>query len=230
MIMDLTVSKQSILIVDDEPMNIKLLTATLCSDYEIYFATSGKDAFETANAETPDLVLLDIVMPDMDGYEVCRRLKKNVNTENIPVIFVSGKNQDDDETKGLEIGAVDYIKKPFNDTVVKARVKTHLSLKMAQETLANQNDILRQRVKERTRDIEKTQIETVERLGLAAEYRDEETGNHIKRMSEYCRFLGETAGFSPDQCDILATASTLHDVGKIATSDMILKKKRVVLY
>lgn len=216
--------KQSILIVDDEPINIKTLSETLKSGYEIFFATNGQDAYETAMAEMPDLILLDIMMPEEDGYEVCRRLKAGERTSQIPIIFVSAKGEEDDETKGLEIGAVDYIKKPFNQTVVKARVKTHLSLKMAHEKLESQNDLLREKVRERTRDLENTQIEIVERLGLASEYRDEGTGYHIKRMSEFCRFLGERAGFSSGECDILALASTLHDVGKIGIPDGILLK------
>ncbi len=222
--MNMVSTVQSLLIVDDEPINIRILTETLKTDYEIMFATNGRDAFETADTEKPDLILLDIVMPGMDGYEVCRRLKSNPGTSHIPIIFVSAKNEDADETRGLEIGAVDYIRKPFNQAVIRARINTHISLKIAQETLENQNDILREKVKERTQDIEKTQIEIVERLGLAAEYRDEETGGHIKRMSEYCRMIGSHSGFFPEDCEILALASTLHDVGKIGIPDHILLK------
>lgn len=217
-------SKQKILIVDDEPLNIKVLTEILKSEYEIHFATNGPDALETAFSDTPDLVLLDIMMPGMDGYEVCNKLTESQNTNKIPIIFITAKSEDSDETKGLELGAVDYIKKPFNRAIVKARVKTHLLLKKAHETLENQNEILKQKVKKRTWELERTQIEIAERLGLAAEYRDEETGNHIRRMSEYCRILGQLSGFSPEDCDILALSSTLHDIGKISIPDGVLLK------
>ncbi|AFM26217.1 response regulator [Desulfomonile tiedjei] len=133
-------SKPEILIVDDVTENIKILMDGLKSDYTTYFAKNGKAALEIAKAKSPDLILLDIVMPEMDGYEVCRRLKNNGSTSNIPVIFVTGKAEEDDETQGLELGAVDYVTKPFSLPIVKARVKNHLELKrrgdLIQENIA----------------------------------------------------------------------------------------------
>ncbi len=219
-----TISKQKILIVDDEPMNIRVLSEILRGEYEIYFAANGKEALDTAESEPLDLILLDIMMPEMDGYEVCRKLKRNSLTQEIPVIFITAKDDALEEAKGFGLGAVDYIKKPVNSAVVNVRVKTHLLLRRTQETLKNQNIILREKVRERTEELEKTQIEIVDRLGLASEYRDEETGNHVKRISEYCRYLGNSAGLSPDGCDMLALSSTLHDLGKIGIPDGILLK------
>ncbi len=222
--MEKALLKQTLLIVDDEPSNIKILNETLRSDYEIRFALNGTDALQAAISDNPDLVLLDIVMPEMDGYEVCSRLMASVHTRDIPIIFITAQDDEREETKGFKIGAVDYIKKPFNPTVVKARVETHLSLKRAQKALKNQNAVLKEKVRERTAELENTQIEIVKRLGQAAEYRDEETGNHIKRMSEYCRFLGQLSGLSPDESDMLALSSTMHDLGKIGIPDNILLK------
>ena len=128
--------KNQILMVDDSPVNIRMLIDALQSDYELSVATNGPDALEIAGSHTPpDLILLDIMMPGMDGYEVCRLLKENEATRNIPIIFVTGKNDDRDETKGLELGAVDYITKPFSIPIVKARIRTHLELKSKRDLL-----------------------------------------------------------------------------------------------
>jgi putative two-component system response regulator len=218
-------SKQTILIVDDVLVNIKLLTGTLKSEYEICSATNGLDALEIASSDNPpDLILLDVMMPEMDGYEVCKRIKKNRYTQNIPVIFITAQDEESHETRGFEVGAVDYIKKPFNREIVKQRVRTHISLKSAREALENQKNILKEKVKERTRELEETQKEIVERLGLAAEFRDEETGNHVKRMSEYCRLLAKASDYTTEEYDTFALSSTLHDVGKIGIPDSILLK------
>ena len=136
--------KQTVLIVDDAPMNIKILGETLKSDYKVRFATSGAKALEIAmSTSPPDLILLDIMMPKMDGYEVCQRLKAEKQTQNIPVIFITTRREEEDETRGLELGAVDYITKPFSLPIVKIRVKTHLELKRHREGvygLARQQD------------------------------------------------------------------------------------------
>ncbi len=148
-------SKQKILIIDDVVLNIKTLTETLKSEYEICFATNGTEGLEIASADdAPDLVLLDIVMPGMDGYKVCRELKSKWQTRDIPVIFITAQNDEREEAKGFEMGAVDYIKKPFDPTIVKARVKTHLALKNAQQALEYHNSILMDAVKDRTRELE----------------------------------------------------------------------------
>jgi putative two-component system response regulator len=218
-------SKQTILIVDDVLVNIKLLTGTLKSEYAICTATNGLDALEIASSDNPPaLILLDVMMPDMDGYEVCARIKDNRYTQNIPVIFITAQDEESHETRGFEVGAVDYIKKPFNREIVKQRVKTHISLKNAREALENQKNSLKEKVKDRTRELEETQVEIVERLGLAAEFRDEATGNHLNRMSEYCRLLAKASDYTAEEYDTFALSSTLHDVGKIGIPDSILLK------
>jgi sigma-B regulation protein RsbU (phosphoserine phosphatase) len=144
----------TILVVDDAPENIDLLNGVLNKDYKIKAALNGEKALKIAGAENPpDIILLDIMMPGMDGYEVCRRLKSDSKTKDIPVIFVTSMGEVEDETKGLELGAIDYITKPLSSPIVRARVKSHIELKVAREALKNQNKILEQRVEERTREI-----------------------------------------------------------------------------
>ena len=146
--------KNTILLVDDSPENIDLLGDVLKQDYEIKVALSGEKALKIAGSKNlPDIILLDIMMPGMDGYEVCRRLKSDAKTQDIPVIFVTSMSEVEDETKGLEVGAIDYITKPISPAIVKARVKNHLELKEAREYLKNQNEILELRVEERTREV-----------------------------------------------------------------------------
>jgi sigma-B regulation protein RsbU (phosphoserine phosphatase) len=146
--------KNTILLVDDSPENIDLLGDVLKQDYEIKVALSGEKALKIAGSKNlPDIILLDIMMPGMDGYEVCRRLKSDAKTQDIPVIFVTSMSEVEDEAKGLEVGAIDYITKPISTAIVKARVKNHLELKEAREYLKNQNEILELRVEERTREV-----------------------------------------------------------------------------
>lgn len=146
--------KKTVLVVDDSPENIDLLGNILSRDYEIKVALNGEKALKIAGTDNPpDIILLDIMMPRMNGYEVCRRLKSNVETQDIPVIFVSSMSDVEDETKGLEVGAIDYITKPIRFPIVQARVKNHIELKEAREYLKNQNKILEQRVEERTREV-----------------------------------------------------------------------------
>jgi len=148
------VKKQVVLVVDDTPTNIQILMETLKNDYRIVAAVNGARALQLAISDPPpDIILLDIMMPDMDGYEVCARLKANTKTRDIPIIFITAMSEAEDETKGLELGAVDYITKPISPPVVLARVKSHLELKQAREILKNQNVILEQRVEERTKEV-----------------------------------------------------------------------------
>ena len=217
--------KPKILIVDDAPPNIKVLGQILMADYEIKVAPNGFKALEIAQSlDPPDLILLDIMMPEMNGLEVCERLKANSRTTTIPVVFVTTKNEEGDEARGFDLGAVDYITKPVSPPVVKARVKTHLALKKAQEELKKQNLYLDEEVKRRTNELVQSQIEILERLGMAAEYRDEETGHHIQRMSTYCKLLGESVGLPPEINKNFTLASTMHDLGKIGIPDTILHK------
>lgn len=207
-----------ILIVDDKPENLTVMKEILCSEYKVKVTTNPEIALKIAcSPEVPDIILLDIMMPVMDGYEICRRLKSNQITKNIPVIFVTSKNDEIDETRGLELGAVDYITKPVSSSIVKARVKTHLAL-------YNQNKILKKTVQERTAELNRTRLEIIQRLGVAAEYKDNQTGMHIMRMSHYCQLIGLAYGLSDEESEIILNASPMHDIGKIGIPDSILLK------
>lgn len=210
--------KQVILIVDDVPANIDVLSEILRPIYQVKVVTSGVMALKIARASAPpDLILLDIMMPGMDGYEVCRQLKINPSTRHIPVIFVSAMDEVHDETKGFELGAVDYIIKPVSPSIVKARVKTHLAL-------SDQNRVLEKKVKARTAELHDTRLQIIHCLGAASEYRDEETGNHISRMSQYSRLIALSAGMGEEEAELLLQAAPMHDVGKIGIPDRILLK------
>ncbi len=151
--MDEQIKRQTLLIVDDEPVNIKIFLEMLRSDYTIKVATDGEKALQIAQSDNPpDLIILDVMMPGIDGYEVCRRLKAEPRTKDIPIIFVTAKGGEDDQTKGFELGAVDYIAKPFSPIVVMARIKTHLELK-------RNRDFLEWMLKERTREMQEMEKE-----------------------------------------------------------------------
>lgn len=212
------IPQQTILVVDDNPDNIDVLTGILRPFYKIKASVSGAVALKIATSKAkPDLILLDIMMPEMDGYEVCQSLKSNPLTRNIPVIFVTAKTEVEDEQKGFELGAVDYITKPVSMPLVLARIKTHLALYDQQRELTSQ-------VIERTNQIEETRAEIIKRLGRAAEYKDNETGMHVIRMSYYSRFLAEQIGADPQWCELLYNAAPMHDIGKIGIPDRVLLK------
>jgi len=150
-----------ILIVDDTPANIKILNDLLRDTYRVSVATNGADALELISNEPPDLILLDIMMPEMDGYEVCQRLKDNESTRDIPVIFVTAMGEVEDETRGLELGVVDYITKPISPPIVLARIKNHLDLKEIRDNL---EDL----VAERTKELEDSQEQVIQQEKMAA--------------------------------------------------------------
>lgn len=214
-----------ILLVDDTKTNIDVLVEALGGEYRLGVALSGQKALEYVEKNQPDLILLDVLMPEMDGFEVCRRLQSDSRTREIPIIFITAADSPADKNQGFDRGAVDYIVKPFDISEVKARVKTHLALRMTRQALQEQNNLLEQKVLSRTRELQETQSEILERLSRATEYRDVETGNHIKRIQQYCQLLGEEAGLSAQQAHLLSHASTMHDVGKIGIPDTILLKK-----
>jgi putative two-component system response regulator len=194
-----------LLLVDDEATNLQVLRHILQDDYRLLFAKDGDKALELANREHPDLVLLDVMMPGMTGFEVCQRLKAEQATRGIPVIFVTALTDVPDEAKGFEVGAVDYITKPVSPPIVKARVRTHLSLVRVEE-------------------LRETRLQIVQRLGKASEYKDNETGLHVIRMSHYAQILARAAGFAEKAADDLLNAAPMHDVGKIGIPDAILQK------
>ena len=198
-------TRRTLLLVDDEPFNLHVLKHILQDDYHLLFAKNGRNALELCRKNHFDLILLDVMMPEMTGFDVCAELKKDHQTANIPVIFVSALSDIMDETHGFEVGAVDYITKPLNRAIVKARVATHLSLVS-------------------TVELQETQLKIVQRLGRAAEYKDNETGLHVIRMSHFARLLALASGFSEAAADRLFHAAPMHDVGKIGIPDHILLK------
>jgi putative two-component system response regulator len=212
------VRKQSILLVDDTPENIEVLNGILSPHYKIRFATHGEKALQVARSVTPpDLILLDVMMPGISGHVVCRELKADPRTRHIPVIFVTALGEVADEKEGFSLGAVDYIAKPVNAPIVLARVRTHLALYDQQRELERQVLI-------QTREISTTRLEIIRRLGRAAEYKDNETGLHVIRMSHYVRLLSEAVGLPDLETDIIFNAAPMHDVGKIGIPDSILLK------
>ncbi|UCV28547.1 response regulator [Ferribacterium limneticum] len=210
--------KQSILVVDDSPENIDLLSEVLRDEYRIRVATSGEKALKIVYSdEPPDLILLDIMMPGLSGLEICRRLKANPDRRRIPVIFVTAMSSIEDEKRGLETGAVDYITKPISPPIVKARVRTHLAL-------YDQSRELEHMVKQRTHELLTTRQQIIRRLGRAAEFKDNETGNHVLRMSHYARLIAEAHGLGQEASEIIFNTSPMHDIGKIGIPDSILLK------
>lgn len=211
-------NRQTVLIVDDIPENIDILIEPLKDLYTIRAARNGVDALAIAGSDAPpDLILLDVMMPEMDGYEVCRTLKANVRTRRIPVVFVTALNEIEDEKTGFEVGGVDYITKPIKPEIVRARVRTHLAL-------YDINRTLEEKVQERTLELNETRLEIIHRLGIAAEYKDNETGQHIMRMSQYCQQIGQEYGLKKEELQLLKNAAPMHDVGKIGVPDRILQK------
>lgn len=209
--------KPTILIVDDVPGNIDVLAAVLRGEYKIKAATSGDKALALAHTFHPELMLLDVMMPGMDGYEVCRRLKSDPRPRDIPVIFVTALSDEGNEEEGFAAGGVDYLTKPINPAIVRARVKTHLALHLQQQQLERE-------VQARTKEIADTQLEIIRRLSIAAEYKDEETGLHIIRMSSFTRIMAKAMGLDDGYVEILYHAAPMHDVGKIGIPDRILLK------
>lgn len=207
----------NILIVDDEPVNLSLLRQVLGSDYNLFFARNGLEAISRAERCNPDLILLDVMMPEMDGIEACKRLKANPRLTSVPVILVTALSNEENEEKGFAVGAVDYISKPFSPVLVRARVKTQLALYDRRKELENL-------VQERTQELELSQLAAVRMLGRAAEYKDNETGKHVIRMSQYSRILARTIGWDKTAADLLMHAAPMHDIGKIGIPDSILRK------
>ena len=214
-----------ILAVDDTEPNLDILVETLGDEYDVAVALDGESALDIAGETPPDLVLLDIMMPGMDGYEVCARLKRSLLTRNVPVIFLTALTDESDEARGLALGAVDYITKPFNPALVKARVRNHIELK-------RHRDHLEQLVQERTWELSMTQEAAMESLGALAECRDPETGGHIRRTRNYVRLLAAGLARTEKHRDTLTDtmiyslhrSAPLHDIGKVGIPDSILLK------
>jgi putative two-component system response regulator len=226
--------KFTVLVVDDTPDNLSLMSELLKDIYKVKIANNGERALKAVLTGTPvDIILLDIMMPVMDGYETCRHLKANSETRDIPVIFLTAKAEVEDEMKGFELGAVDYITKPISPPVVLARVKTHLQLKRVRDYLKDKNEFLEDEVQRRTQEVVAVQEVTILAMASLAETRDNDTGNHIRRTQFYVRALAEKlrrhsrfSNFLDDDktIDLIFKSAPLHDIGKVGIPDNILLK------
>ena len=223
----------TVLVVDDTPDNLSLMGGLLRDHYHVKVANQGEKALKIAQGEQPpDLILLDIMMPGMDGYEVCRRLKANLHTRDIPVIFLTARADMEDERQGLALGAVDYITKPISPPILLARVATHLALKASADFLRDKSAYLEREVALRTLEVQAIQDVTIMAMTSLAETRDLETGNHIRRTQLYVKALAEHLREHPRfahvltdrMIDLLYKSAPLHDIGKIGIPDAILLK------
>ncbi len=203
--MNFSSDRARILVVDDEPLNLKVIREVLHEQYRLSFAKSADAALKLIDKEIPDLILLDIMMPEMSGLEMCKILKSQKQTKHIPVIFVTALGDENDEFVGFELGAVDYITKPISPAIVRARVKNHLSLVQAEQ-------------------LKQAHVDLVDRLGRAAEYKDTDTGEHIARMSQYSQILAIAYGMSEQYAELIRQAAPMHDIGKIGIPDAVLLK------
>jgi putative two-component system response regulator len=225
--------KPRLLIVDDESFYIKVLVELLSDDYQLTIAKSGAQALRLLQTSAvPDLILLDVMMPEMDGYEVCKTLRGLPESADIPVIFLTVKSEVEDEVKGFNCGANDYIAKPFSPPVVTARVATHLALQQSRKELRLYNELLEQKVTERTAEISRTQDIAIYCMTSLAETRDNETGMHIRRTQHYVRILAEHLRnqsqyaklLNDAYIELLFKSAPLHDIGKVGVPDRILLK------
>lgn len=234
-----TRKKPKILIVDDEEKELKFMGAILKNyDYDYEIARNGLEALEKAKEISPDLILLDIVMPAMDGYEVCRKLKEDPSTQHIPIVIVTAFSVRYSKIKGLAVGANDFLVKPIDRAELIFRVKNLLKIKEFEDFILWHNQMLEVEVRKRTyelqdameeierahKEIKESYIETIYRLTLAAEYKDEDTANHIKRISYYCKAISEKLEKLDDFIETIFYASSMHDIGKIGIPDSILLK------
>ena len=227
------VDQQCVLIVDDTPENLVLLHNLLKGRYQSKVANNGDRALAVAaTAPVPDLILLDVDMPGLSGFEVCQRLKSDPRTADIPVIFLTARAEVEDEQRGFDAGGVDYVIKPISPPVVLARVRTHLKLKAVADFLKDKNAFLRSEVDARTRELQVIQDVTIMAMASLAETRDNETGNHIRRTQHYVRALARKLKSHPrfrgaldnETIELLFKSAPLHDIGKVGIPDRILLK------
>ena len=221
-----------ILVVDDEAPNRALFEALLAPEgYEIFLAENGEEALIRAEKDAPDVILLDVMMPAMDGFETARRLKQNEQTRIIPIVMVTSLSDVEDRVRALEAGADDFLSKPVDKTELRVRVKTLLTVKAYNDHQRDHQKELEQAVTARTKElqhametIKASSLDTILRLARAAEFRDEETGAHIVRMSHFSAAVARKMGLGDERAETVLYASPMHDVGKIAIPDSILRK------
>ncbi len=218
-----------VLVVDDDTINIDILLEALQDDYRLGIAKNGIKALEYVNNNKPDLILLDIMMPELNGFDVCERLKSSDETKDITVIFLTALQDTANKYKGFELGAVDYITKPFNIVEVKARVQTHLSLKRMSEELSNQNIVLQSKVEEKTRQIQTIFKSTIQVMAQMVETRDPYSAGHQIRVAGLACIIAEKMSMSDEEIETLRIAGILHDIGKIRIPLNILNRPGKIL-
>ncbi|HOO27715.1 MAG TPA: two-component system response regulator [Lachnospiraceae bacterium] len=229
---DIDKNKPVVLVVDDVPDNITLLSGLLKEYYQVKVALNGEKAIAMVRKSPPDIILLDVMMPVMDGYETCRILKANDAWKDIPVIFLTTKNEVEDESRGFSYGAADYIAKPVNPVILLSRIKTHLTLKQASDFLKNKNQYLEEEISRRTQEVGLIQEVSIMAMAALAETRDNETGYHIQRtklyVKELCGLLRNDSAYAdqmqPALINLIVTSAPLHDIGKVGIPDAILLK------
>lgn len=224
--------QHTVLVVDDQPTNLALLVAMLKEFYNVVQAVDGEEALSiVSQAPKPDIIMLDIMMPGMDGFDVCKALKKNPKTNEIPVVFITSLNSDKDRDRCFAAGGSDYISKPISKSEVLARVKAQLDARLKNRQLKK---MVKKRTKalkrakmllERKSDLLKIRIrDALKRLGLAAQYRDHDTARHTERVAEFCWLIAKRLGLSKEECNLLRWAAPMHDIGKVGIPDSILLK------
>jgi len=216
--------KSKILIVDDTELILEIMVAYL-EEYQCETGKNGIEGIKKAKEFKPDLIFLDVVMPGMDGFQTCKILKEDPETSRIPVVMVTSLSDEESRIKGLESGANEFLIKPVNRTELLVRTKNLLKIKEYEDFLLEYNKILENKVEEKTRDLKNSYVETIQRLTIAAEYKDPNTAMHIRRISHYVRFMAKMFDYSDEEADIMFYASPMHDIGKIGVPDYILLKE-----
>ncbi len=227
-----TAARPTVLAVDDTPANLTLLSQLLGPHYRVQLAVNGHKALELARRRPPDLILLDLMMPDLDGWEVCRRLKADPATREVPVVFLTALSGAEDETRAFEVGGADFVGKPFTPATLLARVRTQLDLKSWRDSLRDRNAWLQGELDVRLQEVDRLRDTTLFVMVALAEFRDTDTGNHVRRTQEYVRELAQwlvaqglaPAELTPEHIDAMAKAAPLHDIGKVAIPDGVLLK------
>ncbi len=220
------VRSQRILLADDDPIIVKFLGTVLKKNkHDVAFAANGMEAMEKAKSYDPDLILLDVVMPQMDGFEVCKRLKDDPATSHIPIIIITALADSDSKVRGLSAGANDFLTKPIDRVELMVRARNLLRIKEFEDFLRNYNQTLKKEVEKKTIHIKEGYIDTILRLTIVAEYRDEETAAHIRRMGYYCNEIAKQIGWSEEDREAIFYASPMHDIGKVGIPLEILLKR-----
>lgn len=233
---DMDGAKPIVLVVDDGLENIMLVSNTLKEEYQVKAANNGQKALDIVNLLLPDIILMDVMMPEMDGYETCRRLKKDAMLKDIPVIFLAEKSEIGQESRGFELGAVDYITKPISPPLLCSRVKTHFTLKKSQDILKGESHYLEAEVARHAKEISIIQEMSIMAMAALAETRDNDTGAHIQRTKLYVKVLADHLGttekykkiLTPKEIGLIVASAPLHDIGKVGIPDYILLKPDVL--